>query len=451
MFPAFAELPEPLTAVYGTPEVNEPVPLYRGPVELSADGKMHRKDAEIRLAWLPAPLVELRVDDFFSTRLIGTDDEWRVYVPGRSTAMPVIWTRATPSVPGSGEQGNAVGRTFEEGQLAAARVRYVDFHLANAPAYIGHSVRYGHGGLRSARALAESGAWRVTLDAIHDWTVNEKRRRLRESGGYAITHVGRLERADGQPFEGGDATAPLDAFGWLVSFCRGAWSFPMLLVAEDADTGERYEVWRCPRIDADARHRSWFNELSIEGFGAYPGVVAKLADSTWNEPVRHALHWYIVCNKPGPVSIEGAIVLQQAAFELLAWTLLVEERKVLSDDGAQKLPASDRIRLMLSTCGIPLGIPSDLDDLLKVAKAENWQDGPHATTEIRNALVHASPKKRARIFGHGHGPRTDAWTLGQWYLELILLRLFDYTGHYSNRLRRGAWQGTEVEPVPWAK
>lgn len=106
---------------------------------------------------------------------------------------------------------------------------------------------------------------------------------------------------------------------------------------------------------------------------------------------------------------------------------------------------------MLTTCGIPLDIPPALTDLVKVAKAENWQDGPHATTGIRNAIVHASPKKRARILGHGSDARMEAWSLGQWYLELILLRLFDYNGAYSNRLRLPCWQGTEVEPVPWAK
>jgi hypothetical protein len=49
------------------------------------------------------------------------------------------------------------------------------------------------------------------------------------------------------------------------------------------------------------------------------------------------------------------------------------------------------------------------------------------------------------------GCRWDAWLLGMWYLELVLLRLFDYEGTYSNRLVREGWIGDEVQPVPWAR
>lgn len=438
--------------VYATNEPNASVPLHTGTVELSDGLDTYRKDGTISLVWLPFPRIEIRVEDFSSLRLIENNDEWRMSIPGRSGAWSVFWTRATPTMPGSVKQDSAVGRLFDGGTFDGAELSSVTFHIANGPDYMGAFVRDVNGtGGSMTRLVAVAGPWKITLDAIGEWQKDEARRNLRASGGYAITHVGRMEREDGQPFAGTEVTAPLENFGWLLSFCRAAWTFPLLLVGEGADTHGCRQIWHCPRIDADARHRTWFNMLSSEGFNAFPGLVAKLADATWNEPIRHSLHWYIVCNKPRPVSIEGAIVLQQAAFELLAWTLLVEDRRTMTDKEFSALPASGPIRQMLSTCGIPLDVPSDLNDLLKVAKAENWQDGPHATTEIRNAIVHASPKKRLRIFGHGHDARTDAWILGQWFLELILLRLFDYSGHYSNRLRRTGAQGTEVEPVPWAE
>jgi hypothetical protein len=149
--------------------------------------------------------------------------------------------------------------------------------------------------------------------------------------------------------------------------------------------------------------------------------------------------------------VEGGTILAQAAFELLAWTLLVEDQRVLSEDGYQKLPASDKLRLLLSSCGIPPTIPSSMCALAKAAGAHTWVDGPQAITEVRNALVHASPKKRKKVFGGDADARCDAWWLGLWWLELVLLRLFDYQGKYSNRLIRDGWKGEEVEPVPWAK
>ena len=42
----------------------------------------------------------------------------------------------------------------------------------------------------------------------------------------------------------------------------------------------------------------------------------------------------------------------------------------------------------------------------------------------------------------------QARELGLWYIELLLLELFEYSGLYSNRLTR-KWTG-DVETVPWA-
>jgi hypothetical protein len=79
-----------------------------------------------------------------------------------------------------------------------------------------------------------------------------------------------------------------------------------------------------------------------------------------------------------------------------------------------------------------------------IAKKFNWIDAPHAITEIRNSLIHPEHKRRGQ-FGKAFYP---AWELSQWYLELALLRICEYSGTYSNRTVSGKWIGT-VEPVPW--
>jgi hypothetical protein len=45
--------------------------------------------------------------------------------------------------------------------------------------------------------------------------------------------------------------------------------------------------------------------------------------------------------------------------------------------------------------------------------------------------------------------RVESWLLTLWYLELSLLRLFNYQGTYANRLIRGGFSGNEAETVPW--
>lgn len=164
-----------------------------------------------------------------------------------------------------------------------------------------------------------------------------------------------------------------------------------------------------------------------------------------------ALHWYVEANMCAG-GVEGAVVLAQTSFELLAWTLLVEERRVLSEESFQpgKLPAMDKLRLLISACGIPLDIPSSLTQLVAFGKANGCSDGPQTLTQVRNTLVHSNPKKRRKLFDADSQVREEASDLSLWYLELIFLYLFGYRGEYSNRLRSGCWKGEEVETVPWA-
>jgi len=69
-----------------------------------------------------------------------------------------------------------------------------------------------------------------------------------------------------------------------------------------------------------------------------------------------------------------------------------------------------------------------------------------ALTEIRNSIVH--PKKSSFSLAGEVSATYEVWVLGQWYLELALLQLFGYTGHYSNRLI-GDTCAEQVSKVPW--
>ena len=184
----------------------------------------------------------------------------------------------------------------------------------------------------------------------------------------------------------------------------------------------------------------------MAGFAAFPGYMRKAADPVWAEPVRLALYWYVESNGDAG-GVEGSIILTQAAFELLAHVLLVEVLKEIKADPFRKMEASKKIGRLLTHCGIPLEIPPSL------AALRSWatdKDGPQAFTEIRNGLVHANPKKLEKLNQVSLDGRRDAWQLGLWYLELVLLRLFDYTGTYANRLNPPDYRPPPVERVPWA-
>ena len=146
--------------------------------------------------------------------------------------------------------------------------------------------------------------------------------------------------------------------------------------------------------------------------------------------------------------MEGSIVLTQTAFEMLAAAVIVEENGWVSADGWEKLPASDRIRLLFVWAGLPLEIPASHLELKALAAGRNWEDATQAMTGIRNPLTHPTAKSRRHLRNYPLEARSEAWNLGLWFLELCLLRLCDYRGTYGCRLAN-RFTG-QVVPVPWA-
>jgi hypothetical protein len=273
---------------------------------------------------------------------------------------------------------------------------------------------------------------------------------LAASNSASPTHVGRLERIDGATFAAADAKPVLRAFRWFLSFARGLWIVPMLIVGYDASGNRVWEEWQCSNGLTRWRNlQTWFNDHANEGFGAFPGFARLFADPLWGEPLRFALHWYIESNGSAG-AIEGSIILTQAAFELLSHVLLVEDRKSLSAAGFGKLPAADKLRALLVTSGIPHAIPPECPELAKLA-APDLPDGPGCLTLIRNSLVHADTRNRTRLTKISTDARMEAWRLGLWYLEMVLLRLANCAGKYSNRLFVDGFKGNEVRAVPWAQ
>jgi hypothetical protein len=288
------------------------------------------------------------------------------------------------------------------------------------------------------------GTWKITVDALP--TLKESWNHLKANGGYCFTHVGKLERADGSQFGDSDAESVLVALTWYLSFVCGRRLGPALSRAYSKDGSLSWQAWDCHSQDSFAQRLSWSDDAADEHLEKPFGRFMKMwSDPLWNDVLRLAIHWYIEANAG---SIEGAIVLTQNAFELLASAVLVENEGWLSDDGYGKLTAADRTRLLLRWAGIPTAIPPELGVLSQAAKANNWTDAPSAMTEIRNTITHPTRKNRAKFAKHPDEARFEAWTVGVWFLELVLLRLLDYRGTYGSRLSL-RFRG-QLEKVPWA-
>jgi hypothetical protein len=338
------------------------------------------------------------------------------------------------------------------------------FHVVNFHDFIGRPPSILKQGLSSKhieRIVFEAKEWKITLDQLETTTDNVKS--LNSQGGFAITHVGRLEKLNGQTFTGEDATDFLNIIADFLSFARGFKVPLILLCGYDAKDNEIYQHW-----DSQIGHswkyvNSWFpeNEAHILA-NVFPGFLNWW--NNWGELAKVTLYSYLESNYAP--TLEVKILLSQLTLESMARVLLVEKDKIATETwfDARSTKASDKLRKLLERLKIPLEIPTEkppkssptfierlkpespqlLQNLRELALKHQWEDGLHALTTIRNDITHSKKKYDISFL-----EKLDASNMGLWYLELVLLAIFDYQGDYHNRLPKYQQNG-EKEPVPWS-
>ena len=145
--------------------------------------------------------------------------------------------------------------------------------------------------------------------------------------------------------------------------------------------------------------------------------------------MREAIYWYLNSNIPSK-GIDIGIILTQTAIERLSFQFSVEHKKLLTAETFKSLRAADKFRILFASLGLPLDISDHTPKLKAKAKKFQWENSPHALTEIRNSIVHPEHKRR----GQFDDLIDEVWNLGLWYLEISILVLCDYKGTYANRM-----------------
>ncbi|MFC1995621.1 hypothetical protein ACFLVM_01935 [Chloroflexota bacterium] len=427
--------------------------LNRGRAEICIDGNTYTGNGEVRLDLLPRGRLNyygrfqgLPFDDavmpitgqkkISSFSINGCQVQgFAVNIGGGETSqeMKVKWCASTEPVIGLGDESTQMIR--------------IVFHLFNFTDLIGTQ--------RSMKQIGTSmnaiehvdlacDGWKVELKSLLSTRDNIKA--LKAEGGYRLTHVGSLEKADSIPFSGKDADDHLKALRFFLSFAKGGWCAPICVVGYDASGNRTWESWSSPK---EPWHTppSWFDpHNSSQMVVLFPGFMTRWANEDWSKALREVIYWYLNANHSSR-GIDAGIILAQAAIERLSYEFVVKDRRLLTVNGFKDLWASDKFRLLFSSLGIPLDIPAETPELQNLAtKGQmNWLDATHAITEIRNSLVHPEHKRHGQ-FVRGY---YEAWNLSLWYLEMSILAICGYSGTYSNRLKQ-RWVG-EVEDVPWKK
>jgi hypothetical protein len=384
-----AETPTP--APYPLPVGREPVLIHEGPLELRHQEVVIEGEGRLELELVPS----LRFRFVLPNAPVAMDVTGNGTLLVAGSSVPVFVTNTVlgrGTVRGSLD-GSSIG---ESSEIAEAR-----FLVANLPEFLGDplhetQVLEGGGSQRSfwrGRLALAARDWRVTLDERPDY--REVHGRLKAEGGFEITHIGSLRRADGKAFADTDATEMLNALGGFLGLVCGAWAPPVAAIGLD---GEGNVIWR----ELRSRWTSpWISRLSAfdthkhDLSSAFAGYVDRWEDPLWNEPLRIATQMYVEAN--GPITADTSLLVAQALLELVAWVRFVEElqTRAPADFDNPRAKASQRLRELLGWLGISPTVPASLAALVQEAAQRRWTDGPHAITEMRNSLVH--PRRRQRL------------------------------------------------------
>lgn len=438
-----------LQPCYNFPKPNENIVLAQTKALVSVRGKSHEVDAEVRLRLLPSPRIEIEGTLPESSGILQLDSVENVIIKGKD--IPGFMIRAPFSWPGGSrfvwslKHEPTIARGTTETEMVC-----VVFHLFNYEGLFGTRRSVEHVG-NTSHAIChvdlKVDGWNIELKSMV--TTSDTLKTLRERGGFGLTHIGCLKKESGSSFDRKTAEKMLTALRFFLSFSKGMWCNPCLAVGFDDKEKRVWEAWSSPKGHW-ASPISWFDPQHCEQLvNLFPGFMAKWENKNWREALREVIYWYLSsnCSTLGlGIGIDAGIILTQAAIERLSFEYVVRHKRLIEEGGFKDLRASDKFRMLFSSLDIPIDIPSSLPEFQKLAKQFHWIDAPHAITEIRNSFVHPEHKRRGQISGSFF----PAWNLGQWYLELALLRICEYSGTYGNRLILQRWVGS-VEPVPWKK
>jgi hypothetical protein len=402
------DLPTALSPVYVTSKPNESIRLYEGLLKITQEITLEQEDGSketkeliecgngfVEFTWFPNPRIKFKFKNY------NNEHHPTMVLDHRSDNVVLTLCELNTSVPVSISRFYRGDTTNEvEGSLQATidygakdNLDCVIFHVANFHECQGFyptvvELEKNQPKISCSRFYLEVEGWKLTLDRLE--TTKNNAELLDAEGGFAITHIGRLERSDGETFSGITARDFLEIFRHFLSFSRGLGVPIILLVGYDTDGNQIWNYWQSSGGDSWRRVESWFPATEPKCLAEiFPGFV-----SWWRIP-----------------------------------------------PDTQKISTPSFVADCFKT---PSQTP--IESLVELAKNNKWIDGPHALTEIRNSLSH--PKNRQRVLDASDSAKWDALDLGLWYLELVLLYIFGYQGRYTNRLIKNQRDG-DTEPVPW--
>ncbi|YAF97999.1 MAG: hypothetical protein AB3A66_10260 [Nodularia sp. CChRGM 3473] len=443
-----------LTPNFVNKHPNNIITLYKGLINITENNNQTTVSGRISFDWFPAPRIKIEYSHNSQTFNLLNTTNTSINIAGQRGSIEVTLTEGDTVVISNEINKNYIG--FVKDAIIVSdnptneNRDNVLFNLVNFCYYYGLNIS-SEDSKKSwdGRAILEANKWRVIIDRVHDF--NELEKQLSSLGGYAITSIGKIERIDKSPFSVEETEEILDTLHYFFSFVKGAWSSPILPIGFDAGGNKLWEKWEAPNVDSWRSTRSWFNGDGQSLSNLFPGFWDLWQDSNLQDTIKLAIHWYVESSKI-IASIEGSIALQQIALEMLSWVVLVESESKFTEaqfDNTRIFNAQKKIEELLHFYGIPTCIPSHLSHLVNLSTSHTLSSGPNVITWVRNKVIHGSIKNLSKLLALSTEEKRETWELGKLYLELVLLRMFNYQGYHFDWTKKNYIRGQTGELVPW--
>ncbi|MGA2258374.1 MAG: hypothetical protein ABSG53_27230 [Thermoguttaceae bacterium] len=395
-------------------EPNTAIPLYCGPITIQDDRGSATGNGVIELQWVPGIEVRFDIPDLPPVPVgkLGMG----LAIPGAIGTGPILMTRATRGL---------LRGPLQLGQnvlLSTVRVSLVNFFHLLPPWSI-------------APVVWDVDGWQITFNAVPDAARLTKE--VEATGGYAITHAVRIERQDSAGFSIDDFKALSEVLRRFLSFVQGRWIALVLPVGYDSGEQAVWREWGPWRMDSWGNYDSWADPQEGSHLGeAFSGFLRRRQDAFWKETLDSVIYWYVESNH-NPLSLETSIILAQVALERLAWHYLAIQSG-MSKRKCDDLHAEGRIKKTLVDHRVPIDIPAQFREMT----SHGCKDVVEGLIKVRNDLAHPTA-----LMGADGRLLIETREASLWLLEILLLRLFDYSGLCADRRNPARWAGT-VSPMP---
>jgi hypothetical protein len=426
----------PINCAY---DPNQTIPLYDGEVEIN----QLRLRANAFIEWFPYTGIACEVSDSCrvpSQFVMNAEENYSFCIPPLSTMLGEYHCRYRTGRISNTVQDFSVriDDNYREVRYPPSCVSSAVFHIPNftigSRVPIGLPIQYPDGSSYAGRIELESDRFSVQLDLAYG--VKGRLEQLKQNGSYLFTHIGRIEWKDGP---GVNLKRDLDIVAFYLWFVTGRQTGPCLTATFNENGNQIDQSWDIRSVDMYRQNGSWVVTHDRESFiTAFPEFVRLCSvDPAKRDIIFEVIHWYVE-SRSEQININSCIVLLQAALEKIA-SLFLTENEFNNTNAPQK------IERLLGACGIPNVVPAHFQIRNQTA-LQDIESISAAITRVRNKTVHPSATNMAdlRAF-ESQAPEgiSEVYDIGVWTLQLVLLKLFNYSKKY-----RSIVANAEVD-VPW--